>query len=62
MREKKKEEGKRARSDEEEVKAKLFHAFGQHQYYNLKDLVHITNQPIVSLSRRIIIITDSLCS
>ncbi|KXJ24910.1 general transcription factor IIF subunit 2 [Exaiptasia diaphana] len=46
---KKKEEGKRARSDEEEVKAKLFHAFGQHQYYNLKDLVHITNQPIVYL-------------
>ncbi|KAK3698537.1 hypothetical protein QZH41_014466 [Actinostola sp. cb2023] len=46
---KKKEEGKRARSDQEEVKAKLFHAFGQHQYYNLKDLVQITNQPIVYL-------------
>ncbi|XP_031564995.1 general transcription factor IIF subunit 2-like [Actinia tenebrosa] len=46
---KKKEEGKRARIAEDEVKAKLFHAFGQHQYYNLKDLVNITNQPIIYL-------------
>lgn len=26
----------------------LFSAFEKHQYYNLKDLVRITNQPVVS--------------
>lgn len=26
----------------------LFAAFEKHQYYNLKDLVRITNQPVVS--------------
>jgi len=26
----------------------LFAAFEKHQYYNVKDLVRITNQPIVS--------------
>ena len=34
---KKKEEGKRAREDEDVVKALLFNAFERHQYYNLKD-------------------------
>ncbi|XP_032232426.1 general transcription factor IIF subunit 2 isoform X2 [Nematostella vectensis] len=46
---KKKDEGKRARATEEDVKASLFSAFEQHQYYNLKDLVHKTQQPIVYL-------------
>lgn len=46
---KKKEEGKRARADQEEVRAQLFAAFERHQYYNLKDLVKITQQPIVYL-------------
>ena len=44
---KKKEEGKRAREDEEVVKALLFSAFERHQYYNLKDLISITKQPVV---------------
>lgn len=45
---KKKEEGKRVRGEEDDVKAQLFAAFERHQYYNLKDLVRITQQPIVS--------------
>lgn len=45
---KKKEEGKRAREDEDVVKALLFNAFERHQYYNLKDLITITKQPVVS--------------
>lgn len=45
---KKQEDGKRVRAEEEEVKAQLFAAFERHQYYNLKDLVRITQQPIVS--------------
>uniref|UniRef100_A0A8C2VD91 General transcription factor IIF subunit 2 n=1 Tax=Chinchilla lanigera TaxID=34839 RepID=A0A8C2VD91_CHILA len=36
----KKEDGKRARAD------MLFSAFEKHQYYNLKDLVDITVQPV----------------
>lgn len=44
---KRKEEGKRARAEKEEVMEKLFSAFEKHQYYTLKDLVHITQQPVV---------------
>lgn len=46
---KKKEEGKRAREDEDVVKALLFNAFERHQYYNLKDLISITKQPVAYL-------------
>lgn len=46
---KKKEEGKRAREDEDVVKALLFNAFERHQYYNLKDLITITKQPVAYL-------------
>ena len=46
---KKKEEGKRAREDEDVVKALLFNAFERHQYYNLKDLISITKQPVVRI-------------
>lgn len=46
---KKKEEGKRAREDEDVVKALLFSAFERHQYYSLKDLISITKQPVIYL-------------
>lgn len=45
---KKKSEGKKARDDKDSVADKLFSAFEKHQYYALKDLAKITNQPIVS--------------
>lgn len=45
-REKKKAEGKKARYDKSAVQDMLFNAFEKHQYYNIKDLVRITNQPI----------------
>ena len=44
-----KEEGKRARGEKEEVLEKLYTAFEKHQYYTLKDLVHLTQQPVVYL-------------
>lgn len=43
---KKKTEGKKSRTEKEAVKDMLFNAFEKHQYYNIKDLVSITNQPI----------------
>lgn len=46
---KKKEEGKRARADKQQVLDMLFSAFEKHQYYNIKDLVDITKQPVVSI-------------
>lgn len=46
---KKKEEGKRARADRQQVLDMLFSAFEKHQYYNIKDLVDITKQPVVRL-------------
>ncbi|XP_074657811.1 general transcription factor IIF subunit 2-like isoform X2 [Tubulanus polymorphus] len=46
---KKKEEGKRARSDKDVVMEMLFSAFEKHQYYNIKDLVTITKQPVPHL-------------
>lgn len=45
----KKEEGKKTRDDASVVQLALFGAFEKHQYYNIKDLVSITNQPIVSI-------------
>lgn len=46
---KKKEEGKRARADKQQVLDMLFSAFEKHQYYNIKDLVDITKQPVTYL-------------
>lgn len=45
----KKAEGKKSREDKEKVMDMLFAAFEKHQYYNIKDLVRITNQPIIYL-------------
>jgi len=47
--EKKKAEGKKMRDDKDSVMDMLFAAFEKHQYYNIKDLVKITRQPIVYL-------------
>lgn len=44
---KKKEEGKKVRADKDKVMDMLFSAFEKHQYYNIKDLGKITNQPMV---------------
>lgn len=51
---KKKEEGKRARADKQQVLDMLFSAFEKHQYYNIKDLVDITKQPVVRLESLVI--------
>lgn len=47
--ERKKAEGKKARDDKDAVMEILFSAFEKHQYYNIKDLVKITKQPVVYL-------------
>ncbi|XP_066260601.1 general transcription factor IIF subunit 2 [Euwallacea similis] len=47
--ERKKMEGKKARDDKDAVLEMLFNAFEKHQYYNIKDLVKITKQPITYL-------------
>ncbi|KAJ8920930.1 hypothetical protein NQ315_015723 [Exocentrus adspersus] len=47
--ERKKAEGKKAREDKDAVLEMLFAAFEKHQYYNIKDLVKITKQPITYL-------------
>ncbi|KAL8189812.1 UNVERIFIED_CONTAM: hypothetical protein K2H54_008026 [Gekko kuhli] len=44
---KKKEDGKRARAEKQQVLDMLFSAFEKHQYYNIKDLVDITKQPVL---------------
>lgn len=46
---KKKENGKRVKADKDQVLALLFAAFEKHQYYNIKDLVGITMQPVAYL-------------
>lgn len=45
---KKKEAGKRAKDNREVVLDLIFTAFQQHEYYNFKDLVQKTQQPVVS--------------
>lgn len=45
---KKKEAGKRAKDSREVVLDLIFTAFQQHEYYNFKDLVQKTQQPVVS--------------
>lgn len=47
--EKKKAEGKKARDDKDAVLEMMFAAFEKHQYYNIKDLVRITKQPVTYL-------------
>jgi len=47
--EKKKAEGKKARDDKDAVMMMMFAAFEKHQYYNIKDLVRITKQPVTYL-------------
>lgn len=47
--ERKKAEGKKSRDDKDAVLEMLFAAFEKHQYYNIKDLVRITKQPITYL-------------
>uniref|UniRef100_A0A1B6M496 General transcription factor IIF subunit 2 n=1 Tax=Graphocephala atropunctata TaxID=36148 RepID=A0A1B6M496_9HEMI len=47
--ERKKTEGKKARDDKDVVLEMLFAAFEKHQYYNIKDLVKKTRQPVVYL-------------
>lgn len=47
--ERKKAEGKKARDDKDAVLEVLFSAFEKHQYYNIKDLVKITKQPVTYL-------------
>jgi transcription initiation factor TFIIF subunit beta len=44
--ERKKTEGKKSRDDKDRVLEMLFAAFEKHQFYNLKDLVRVTNQPV----------------
>ena len=46
----KKDKVKRLRKDREKVLDILFNAFNKHQYYGIKDLVKITQQPAVSES------------
>jgi len=57
----KKEEGKKTRLEKEQVQDLLFAAFEKHQYYNVKDLVRITNQPIVSITTISYIINMVFC-
>lgn len=45
---KKKDQGKIARLEADQVKEMLFAAFEKHQYYNIKDLRAKTQQPMVS--------------
>ncbi|KAK9886857.1 hypothetical protein WA026_018506 [Henosepilachna vigintioctopunctata] len=45
----KKADGKKARDDSDKVMDMLFAAFEKHQYYNIKDLVRITRQPVTYL-------------
>lgn len=45
---KKKSEGKMVRAERQVVLDMLFSAFEKHQHYNIKELVDITKQPVVS--------------
>lgn len=54
----KKSEGKKSREDRDKVMDMLFAAFEKHQYYNIKDLVRITRQPITYLKE----ILKDICS
>lgn len=43
----KKDKTKKLRKDKEKVLDLLFNAFAKHQFYNIKDLVKLTQQPTV---------------
>lgn len=45
---KKKSDGKMVRAERQVVLDMLFSAFEKHQHYNIKELVDITKQPVVS--------------
>jgi len=47
----KKEEGKRARAEKDDVLEILFRCFEEHQYWNLKDLIRKTDQPVAYLKQ-----------
>merc|ERR1712223_1168089 len=47
--EKKRMEGKKSRDDKDKVQEILFALFEKHQYYNIKDLIRETNQPVTYL-------------
>jgi len=49
--EKKKAEGKKSRDDKDKVQEILFALFEKHQYYNIKDLVRETRQPVTYLKQ-----------
>ena len=44
-----KAEGKKLREDKDKVMEVLFGLFEKHQYYNIKDLVKETRQPVTHL-------------
>ena len=44
-----KAEGKKSRDDKDRVHEMLFALFEKHQYYNIKDLVRETRQPVTYL-------------
>lgn len=44
----KKKADKTVRMEKDELQSVLFKAFEKHQFYNIKDLKDITQQPIVS--------------
>ncbi|CAB1328732.1 unnamed protein product [Coregonus sp. 'balchen'] len=46
---KKKTEGRMVRAERQQVMDMLFSAFEKHQYYNIKDLVVVTKQPVTYL-------------
>lgn len=46
---KRKPEGKKLRDDKDVVTEKLLAAFEKHQFYNIKDLANLTNQPVTYL-------------
>ena len=45
----KKDQPKRLRKDKEKVLDILFNAFTKHQFYSIKDLFKLTNQPPVNI-------------
>lgn len=50
---KKKCEGRMVRAERQQVLDMLFSAFEKHQYYNIKDLVDITKQPVTYLKENL---------
>ena len=57
-----KAEGKKLRDDKEKVMEVLFGLFEKHQYYNIKDLVKETRQPVTYLKVSLSAVCLLLCS